>query len=60
MKISDNICPTMVVEIQKCQKCMRNTSRDIIRYFSPDASEDPVCIGVYIHIYAITYIYIYI
>ena len=32
----------MVVSIQKFQKCMYNTSRNIIRYFSTVASQDPL------------------
>ena len=42
--MSGNICPTMVVKIQKIQKFMCTTSRDIIRYFFAVASEDPVLI----------------
>ena len=33
LKISGNIYPTMVVQIQENQKFMCNTLRDIIRYF---------------------------
>ena len=44
LKISGYICPTKVVQIQKFQKFMRNTSRDIIRYFSTVASD-----GIFIH-----------
>ena len=52
--ISGNTCPTVVVGIRNIQKCMCDTSRDIIRHFSAVASEDPVyiyinicvCIGV--------------
>ena len=32
----------MVVQIQKFQKFISNTSGDVIRYFSAVASEDPV------------------
>ena len=42
LKISGNICQTMVVKIQKCQDFMYNTSRDIIFYFSAVSIEDPV------------------
>ena len=42
LKISGNICPTMVVQIQNFQKFMRNTSRDIIRYVFTIASKDSV------------------
>ena len=42
LKISGNICSTMVVQIQTFQKFLCNTSRDILRYFSAIASEDPV------------------
>ena len=42
LKISDNICPTMVLLIQKFKKFRRNTSRDTISYFTTVASEDRV------------------
>ena len=42
--ISGNKCPTMVVQIQNFRKFMSHTFRDIVRYFSTVASEDPVCI----------------
>ena len=42
VEISGNICPTMVVKMQKNKKFMCNTSRVTIRYFSTAASEDPV------------------
>ena len=41
LKISSNI-DNIVVEIQKFQIFMCNTSKDIISYFSTVASEDPV------------------
>ena len=46
LKISGNICSTMIVQIQKIHKFMCNTSRDIIRYFSTAAGEDPVDIKI--------------
>ena len=46
LKISGKICPTMVVLIQQFQKCVCSNSRDIIRYFSVVASEDPVYIYI--------------
>ena len=36
----------MVVQIQKFQKLMCDSSRDIIRYFSAVPSEDPVYIKI--------------
>ena len=40
LKVSGNICPTMVVYMQKLKKFMCNTSRYIIRYFSTVTRKD--------------------
>ena len=40
--MSNQLCPTMVGLDTKKSEIYVNTSRDIIRYFSAVASEDPV------------------
>ena len=58
LKISGNICPTMVGWIQKFQSFMCHTSRDIIRYFPQlpvktlYVSITCICINIYVCICA--------